>query len=144
VVGINAAVRANANNIGFAIPINMVKQLLPMLLRDAKIRRSAIGVVVDWLSPVQAERLKRPDRKGAWVKDVVAGGPADRAGISPDDVILGFDGKTVSDPNELRWLASIAGVNKVVTLRVARMERVFDIRVTLGELPASPGDDDEP
>jgi serine protease Do len=144
VVGINAAVRANANNIGFAIPINMVKQLLPMLLRDAKIRRSAIGVVVDWLSAVQAERLKRPDRKGAWVKDVVPGGPADRAGISPDDVILAFDGTTVSDPNELRWLASIAGVNKLVTLRVARLERVFDVRVTLGELHEAPNDADDP
>ncbi len=144
VVGINAAVRANANGIGFAIPINMVKQLLPMLLRDAKIRRSAIGVVVDFLTPVQAERLKRPDRKGALVKDVLPGGPADRAGLSPDDVILAFDGKSVSDPNELRWLASIAGVNRVITLRIARLERVFDVRVTLGELPEQPDDSDEP
>jgi len=101
-------------------------------------------VTVEQLSAVQAERLKRPDRKGAWVKDILPGGPADRAGLSPDDVILAFDGTTVSDPNELRWLASIAGVNKVVTLRVARMERVFDIRVTLGELPESPDDADEP
>lgn len=144
VVGINAAVRANANNIGFAIPINMVKQLLPMLLRDSKIRRSAIGVVVDWLNQVQAERLKRPDRKGAWVKDVLGGGPADRAGVAPDDVILAFDGKTISDPNELRWLASIAGVNKVVTLKIARLERVFELRVTLGELAETPDDSDEP
>jgi serine protease Do len=134
VVGINAAVRANANNIGFAIPVNMVKQLLPMLLRDGKIRRSAIGVVVDWLNVIEASRLKRPDRKGAWVKSVLAGGPADRAGVSPDDVILAFDGLSITDPNELRWLASIAGVNKVVTLRIARLDRVFDVRVTLGEL----------
>lgn len=141
VVGINAAVRANANNIGFAIPINMVKQLLPMLLRDGKIRRSAVGVIVDFLNAIEAGRLKRPDRKGAWVKSVLAGSPADRAGIAPDDVIIGFDGKLISDPNELRWLASIAGVNKVVTLRIARFERVFDVRVTLGELP---DDNDEP
>lgn len=145
VVGINAAVRANANSIGFAIPINMVKQLLPMLLRDSKIRRSAIGVVVDVLTPLQAERLKRPDRKGAWVKSVLPGGPADQAGLAPDDVILAFDGKTVSDPNELRWLASIAGVNKVISLRISRMDRIFDLRVTLGELPEPPDDEsDEP
>ncbi|MDI1481939.1 trypsin-like peptidase domain-containing protein [Polyangium sp. y55x31] len=141
VVGINAAVRANANNIGFAIPINMVKQLLPMLLRDGKIRRSALGVFVDALNPIEAGRLRRPDRKGAWVQKVIAGGPADRAGLSPDDVIVTFDGKPVSDPNELRWLASIAGVNKTVTLRIARLERVFDVRVTLGEL--EPIDDRE-
>ncbi|WP_338046347.1 S1C family serine protease [Polyangium spumosum] len=141
VVGINAAVRANANNIGFAIPINMVKQLLPTLLRDGKIRRSALGVFVDALNPIEASRLRRPDRKGAWVQRVIAGGPADRAGLSPDDVIVSFDGKPVSDPNELRWLASIAGVNKTVTLRIARLERVFDVRVTLGEL--EPIDDRE-
>jgi serine protease Do len=144
VVGINAAVRANANNIGFAIPINMVRQLLPMLLRDGKIRRSQVGVIVDVLNSIEAGRLKRPDRKGAWVKTVVAGGPADRAGVAPDDVIIGFEGKPISDPNELRWMASIAGVNKVVTLRVARLERVFDVRLTLGELPELNEETDEP
>ncbi|KYG10145.1 serine protease [Sorangium cellulosum] len=144
VVGINAAVRANANNIGFAIPINMVRQLLPMLLRDGKIRRSQVGVIVDVLNSIEAGRLKRPDRKGAWVKTVVAGGPADRAGIAPDDVIIGFEGKPISDPNELRWMASIAGVNKVITLRVARLERVFDVRLTLGELPELNEETDEP
>jgi serine protease Do len=142
VVGINAAVRANANGIGFAIPINMVKQLLPMLLRDGKIRRSAIGVTVDALNGVEAGRLKRPDRKGAWVKSVLGGGPADRAGLAPDDVIIAFDGKAICDPNELRWLASIAGVSKVTQVRVARGERVFDLRVTLGEL-SEPRDDPE-
>lgn len=144
VVGINAAVRANANNIGFAIPINMVRQLLPMLLRDGKIRRSQVGVIVDVLNSIEAGRLKRPDRKGAWVKTVVAGGPADRAGIAPDDVIIGFEGQNISDPNELRWMASIAGVNKIVTLRVARLERVFDVRLTLGELPELSDEAEEP
>jgi serine protease Do len=140
VVGINSAVRANANSIGFAIPINMVKQLLPMLLQDGRVRRSAIGVTVDALNTLEAGRLHRPDRKGAWVKSVVAGGPAERAGISPDDVIVAFEGKTIADPNELRWLASIAGVNRLTTLRIARGERVFEVKVKLGELPTDPGE----
>ena len=143
VVGINAAVRANANSIGFAIPINMVKQLLPMLLRDGKIRRSAIGVTVKPLNSVEIGRLKRPDRKGAWVESVIAGGPAQRAGIAPDDVVVAFDGKLISDPNELRWLASIAGVGKAAAVRIARGERTFDVRVTLGELSEGPGDDSD-
>jgi serine protease Do len=144
VVGINAAVRANANSIGFAIPINMVKQLLPMLIRDGKIRRSAIGVTVDGLNGVEAARLGRPDRKGAWVKTVIPGGPADRAGLAPDDVIVAFEGKSIGNPNELRWLASIAGVDKASLVRVARGPRVFDIKVTLGELPQTNDDQDEP
>ncbi len=141
VVGINAAVRANANSIGFAIPINMVKQLLPMLLRDGKIRRSAIGVTVDTLNSIEAGRLRRPDRKGAWVKSVLPGGPAERAGISPDDVIVAFEGKTIEGPNELRWLASIAGVNKVAGVHIARGDRVFEVQVKLGELAPEPSQD---
>lgn len=143
VVGINSAIRANANNIGFAIPINMVKQLLPILVRDGKITRSALGVIVEGINEAEAVRLKRPDHKGAWIKMVVPGGGADRAGLSPDDVIVGFDGKTIADPNQLRWLASIAGVGKTVPVRVQRGDRVFDIRVTLGALPDQPDDDDD-
>jgi serine protease Do len=133
VVGINSAVRANANNIGFAIPMEMVVQLLPMLLRDGKIRRSAIGIYVDELSLDDAKRLARP-RIGAKVTRVLPGKAADRAGLATGDIILAFDGKPVEDPNELRWLASIAGVNKSVAVRVVRGERVFDTKVTLGEL----------
>ena len=140
VVGINAAVRANANSIGFAIPINMVKQLLPMLLHDGKIRRSAIGVKVAALDAIEAGRLKRPDRRGALVTEVTPGTGADRAGIAPDDVIVGFEGRSISDPNELRWLASIAGVAKVTEVRIARGDRVFGVQVKLGELAAEPGE----
>lgn len=134
VVGINAAVRANANNIGFAIPMEMVVQLLPMLLRDGRVTRSAIGILVDEVSAADATKLTPPGRRGARVLKVLAGGAADRAGLAPGDVIFGFDGRPVKDPNELRWLASIAGVNRTVSLRVARGERTFDMRVTLGEL----------
>ncbi len=143
VIGINSAVRANANGIGFAIPINMVKQLLPMLLRDGKIRRSAIGVEVLGLNPVEAQRLKRPDTKGAWVQNVRPGSAGDRAGIAADDVIIAFDRKSIADPDELRWLASIAGVGANVTVTVARLDRVFDVRVTLGELSEAPEPPDE-
>ena len=135
VVGINTAVRANANNIGFAIPVNMVRQLLPMLVRDGKVRRSAIGVYVE---PVGADEVRRLDLgkpRGAIVKRVIAGGAADLAGLAAGDVILAFEAKEVADPNQLRWLASIAGVGATVTLRVARGSRVFDMRVRLAELP---------
>jgi serine protease Do len=134
VVGINAAVRANANNIGFAIPMEMVVQLLPMLLRDGRVTRSAIGILVDEVSSADAEKLGENGRHGARVLKILAGGAADQAGLAPGDVILGFDGKPVKNPNELRWLASIAGVKRTVSLRIVRGERTFDLRVTLGEL----------
>jgi len=144
VVGINAAIRANANNIGFAIPINMVKELLPILIREGKVTRSQLGLVVDPVNETEAQRLRRTDHKGAWIKSVIPGSGAERAGLATDDVILRFEGKTVTDPNQLRWLASLAGVGKTVTMRVQRGDKVFDVKVTLSALQSSQDDDEGP
>jgi RNA polymerase sigma-70 factor (ECF subfamily) len=78
--------------------------------------------------------LKRQDRKGALVRGVVPGNGADKAGISENDVILAFNGAPITDAEELRWLASIAGVGTTATVRVARGERVFDVHVVLTAL----------
>jgi serine protease Do len=135
VVGMNTAIRAKANNIGFAIPVNMIKELLPRLLADGIIKRSAIGVVVAPLMPEDRERLKLPEETGVLVSVVVPGGPADKAGLKVDDVILSFQGEVLPNPDRLRWVASLAGVGKTVTLRVARGGRLFDLQVKLEALP---------
>lgn len=144
VVGINTAIRARANSIGFAIPINMVKDLLPRLIKDGKINRSAIGIRVSSVLPEDSERLKLPNGKGALVRFIVPGGPADKAGLRPDDVIVGFDGEAVPGPEKLRWLASLAGVHKTAQLKVLRGSRSFDLKVTLSELPEQPTEPEEP
>ena len=147
VVGINTAIRAQANSIGFAIPINMVKELLPRVLKDGRIKRSAIGVHVSSVLPEDMERLKLSDENGALVRVIVPGGPADRAGLQVDDVIQAFEGEALTGPERLRWVASLAGVGKPATLRVVRGGRTFDLKVTLVELPeeaTAPADDDAP
>jgi serine protease Do len=147
VVGINTAIRANANSIGFAIPINMVKELLPRLIKDGKIQRSAIGIVVSSVTEEDAARLGLADTAGALVRSVIPGGPADKAGLQMDDIITAFESEPVPGPEKLRWAASVAGVGKNVTLRVSRGKRSFELKVALGELPAQPDaaePDDEP
>jgi serine protease Do len=145
VIGINTAIKAQANSIGFAVPINMVKELLPRLLKDGKIRRSAIGVVVSGVQEADVPRLHLPGETGALVRVVVPGGPADRAGLQPDDVIVGLGGDPILTPERLRWLASMAGIGKKVPLRVVREGRTFDITLELQALPEEPsrGDPDE-
>jgi serine protease Do len=138
VVGINTAIRARANNIGFAIPINMVKELLPRLIKDGKVHRSAIGIVVSSLLAEDVSRLGLSDPSGALVRQVVPGGPADKAGLEVDDVIMAFQGDEMQGPEKLRWAASLAGVGREVTLRVNRGKRSFDLKVRLGELPSAP------
>ncbi|MEN9579748.1 MAG: hypothetical protein RJA70_2757 [Pseudomonadota bacterium] len=132
VVGINTAIRAGANDIGFAIPIDMVKALLPSLLREGKLRRSALGVVVESVEPRRAKELDI--RGGAVVTEVVPGGPADAAGLRARDIVLAFEGEPVEGKESLRWLASIAGVGHQAQLKVKRGPRIFEITVKLSEL----------
>jgi serine protease Do len=137
VVGINTAIRARANNIGFAVPVSMVKQLLPQLLKDGRVRRSAIQASVGPVTPEDAARLALPSRTGALVLKIIPGGPADRAGLREDDVIVAIDGRPMEGPEQLRWDVSLAGIGKSITLRVKRGQRTFDVRATLNELPES-------
>ncbi len=142
VVGINTAVNREAQGIGFAIPINMAKQLLPMLLRDGHVTRSALEVrIVDphQLSIDDRHQLGFPDSghlQGAVVGGVLAGGAADRAGLKTGDVIVAFEGQAIDRSAQLPWLASTTGVGRTVTLRVRRGSQLFEVKVTLGRLDA--------
>lgn len=138
VVGISTAIRAEADRIGFAIPINMVKELLPRLIRDGHIRRSFMGIHVVSVSAADSARLGLQSQHGALIRLVVAGGPAERAGLKVDDVVVGFEGREISSPERLRWLVSLAGVGIEATLKVRRGSEILERTVTLGELPEEP------
>ncbi len=157
VVAMNSAIRGGgAQGIGFAIPINMVKQLLPTLLKDGHVTRSALGVRirdVRDLSPEDKAQLHVTDDRGAIIEYVEPSGPADKAKLEVGDVIVGFNGQAIERGTLLQWLASTAGVGKTASLRVVRAGKPFDIDVTLGVLqePKSrmpvfrgPPDDDGP
>ena len=120
VVGINTAINQGANNIGFAIPINMIRDLLPRLLKDGKVQRAAIGVHVDDISTDDVERFALQDRRGAMIVRVVRGGPADQAGVKPGDVMLEFDGHAIQSPEQLRWYASLSAIGGGVPAVVMR------------------------
>ncbi len=117
----------------------MVKQLLPMLLRDGRVTRSAMGVRIQdvrELAPDDRQALKIPDgTSGAVIEFVSSGGPADKAGLQPGDIIVAFDGTPIERKNQLQWLANTAGVGRVITVRALRDGKAFDQKVTLGLLP---------
>ncbi|HVU03746.1 MAG TPA: trypsin-like peptidase domain-containing protein [Polyangiaceae bacterium] len=135
VIGINTAIKPEANGIGFAIPIDMVRELLPALVEHGKVTRSALGVAVASVKDEDVTRLGLGSKSGALVTRVVRGGPGDRGGLRVDDVIVAFEDTVGEGPNRLRFLTSIAGVGKVVHVKVVRGRSVVELPVTLGELP---------
>lgn len=137
VVGINTAMRLEGNRIGFAIPANMVKELVKPLVAHGRLRRSALGVRVDPLTDGEGLRLGCAKVSGVVVRAVHPGGAAEHAGIRSSDVITSFGGETVESPERLRWIASMAGVGSQVRIAVCRAGHTVSLDVTLGEL-ASP------
>ncbi|MBI1945075.1 MAG: trypsin-like peptidase domain-containing protein [Deltaproteobacteria bacterium] len=134
-VGINSAVNAAANGIGFAIPINMVKRLLPQLKEKGRFERSWIGVQITGLDADVAKGLGLPQPRGALVREVVPEGPAGKGGLLPGDVIVAFEGKPIADSYELPLLAGEAGVGKSVKLDVMRDGKQTKVAILLEAHP---------
>ncbi len=139
VIGINTAIKPEANSIGFAIPINMVRELLPTLIEHGKVARSAMGIWVASVKDEDMSRLSLSTKAGSLVTRVTPGGPGAQAGIAVDDVILAFESTAGAGPNRLRWLTSIAGVGKKVRLKIQRGQKVLYPTVVLA--PAVDPDD---
>lgn len=135
VIGINTAINAAGSGIGFAIPINMVKGMLPELKEKGSFTRSWIGIRIQQLSDELAQSYGLDNAQGALVSEVVSGGPADKAGLKAEDVILEFDDKPVRTSSDLPLYASMAGVGKEVTLKFVRNGRQRRAKVRLAAFP---------
>ena len=135
VVGINAALNAQAQGISFAIPINMVKREIPELLRTGRVERAWIGVSIRNVAPAIAKALGLDRARGALVVQLVDGGPGARAGLKRGDVITTFDGKAIDDSSDLPLLAASAGVGRRVTLGLIRDGQRKDLQLTLTAMP---------
>jgi serine protease Do len=101
VIGINTAIRANANGIGFSIPINLVKEILPQLKAHGRVTRGWLGVSIQEVKPALAESFGLENTEGALVGEVFKESPAERAGIRHGDVIVEFDGHPIQSFHDL-------------------------------------------
>jgi serine protease Do len=120
VIGINTAINPRANTIGFAVPINMAKDILPQLKSQGHVTRGWLGVVIQKITPEIAEEFGLSESKGALVSKVVPEGPAADAGIQQRDVIREFDGKPIDDFDDLPRLVARTPVKKKVEVVVIR------------------------
>jgi serine protease Do len=135
VVGINTAIVPHGQGIGFAVAVNLAKSLLPQLEAQGEVIRGYLGVNVQAITPELAKSLNLRDAKGALVADVVAGGPADAAGVKRGDAIVGFDGKPVADVGTLPVLVAATPVDKTVPLKIVRAGAEQTLSVKVGRMP---------
>jgi len=135
VIGVNTAIKQGANTVGFSVPINMAKQILPHLRASGQVTRGYLGVVIQDLSPELAEQFELDEPVGALINDVQEDGPAARAGLARGDVIVEFDGKPIGEFKELPRIVAATPVGSEVEVVVVRNGDRQQLDVTLGELP---------
>jgi serine protease Do len=137
VVGINTAIFSQTGGnvgIGFAIPVNMAKEIAPQLKEKGHVTRGWLGVSIQRITPELAKSFGLKEEKGALVSQVVKGGPAEKGGIETGDVIVEFDGKKVDDSNELPRMVASVPVGSSVPVKVLRAGNLVDRQVTLAEM----------
>ncbi|NJC88423.1 MAG: DegQ family serine endoprotease [Desulfuromonas sp.] len=141
VIGINTAIVPGGQGIGFAIPVNMAKQIVDQLREDGKVTRGYLGVVVQPLSEELAQSFGLDRPHGALVSEVVKGSPAERAGIKRGDVILRFDGQSIDERNDLPKIVAASRVGKTVAVVVFRDGREVELKTEVGKLSDEGGTD---
>lgn len=140
-IGINSQILSPTGGnigIGFAIPVNMARNVMDQLIQTGKVRRGSLGVTIQPVTPDTVSRLGLQNARGALVNSVVPGGPADRAGVRANDVITAVNGTQISDTNALRNIIARTPPGTEVTLTVWRNGREEQVRVRLGELNIQP------
>src|SRR5258705_12817910 len=137
VIGNNTAIFSRTGGniaIGLAIPINLVKELLPQFRGKGKVTRGYLGVLIQKVTPEIGESLGMEKSYGALVANVSKDGPADKAGVKVGDVIVDFDGKEVKDSGDLPIIVARTPVDKKVRMKVLRDKKEITLNVAVGEL----------
>lgn len=147
VIGINTAINPNGKGIGFAIPIDSVRSVVPQLLATGHVRRGRIGVGIQSIDTPLAKALGLDHPKGALVGEVEKNGPAEKAGIKSGDVILAVDQTEVPAAHDLPRIVASHAPGTNVTLKVMHDKQVHPVTVTLDtlkdEAPTDADDDDD-
>lgn len=139
-IGINTAIisRGSMGNqgVGFAVPINLARQVMEQILKNGKVVRGYMGVVIQEVTPALAKAFGLGEARGALVYDVTTGSPAAKAGISKGEVITEINGERVIDNRSLRLKIAQMSPGTPVRLKLLRDRSEREVTITLGELPA--------
>ena len=142
VVGMNTAINAAGQNLGFAVPVNTIKAVRPQLEKKGKVVRGFLGVTITNVDQKVQESFKLASRDGALVESVSKGGPADKGDVRPGDVIVGVAGTPIKETRQLIDRVSGIAPGQKADLDVIRDGKRITLPVVLGERPATEGEDE--
>jgi serine protease Do len=131
VIGVNSMAARNGS-IGFAIPSNLVKLLVPQLASKGKVEWGWLGVSIAEVTDEDLTRLKLREARGVLIRGVMPGEPADQGGVKADDVLVAVDGTPLETPRDLQRVVSSTPVGKRVRVRLLREGRETEVEVTIG------------
>jgi len=134
VIGINAAINPNGQGIGFAIPIDMAKAIIPQLEQKGSVTRGWLGIGIQEITPALEKSFNLKEKEGVLVADVFKGSPAEKAGIERGDVILQFDGKEVGESKDLPRIVALTPVGKTVNIKLLRDGKAVECTVKVAEM----------
>ncbi len=136
VIGLNTAIFSRSGGyqgIGFAIPINMARDVMDSLIAHGRVIRGWLGVVIQPVTEKIAQSFGLKEAKGTLIGDVLKESPAEKAGLQRGDVIISFDGKAIETPNELKNIVARTEVDKTVPVKLIRDGEQKTLKVTVGE-----------
>ena len=137
-IGINTAIYSRSGGslgIGFAIPTSSAKQVMEQIIANGSVTRGWIGVEAQELTPDLAAAFRGPQSDGVLIAGVLRGGPADKAGFRPGDLLLAINGKPVKDPNSMLNLVAALIPGKTAAVRLRRDQKDLDVQVEVGKRP---------
>ena len=137
-VGINTAIYSRSGGsmgIGFAIPDSTAKMVLDQIVKSGTVTRGWIGVEVQEITPAVAESFRLGDARGTIIAGVLRGGPADRAGVKPGDLLTAINGAPVSDPQGMLNLVAALAPGSSAKMQVQRQAQKLELTVTVGRRP---------
>jgi serine protease Do len=123
---------ARNGSIGFAIPVNLVKGLLPQLVEKGRVEWGWLGVTIAEIGEDEAPKYGLTEPRGVLIRNVVVGQPADKGGVRANDVIVGVDGASLEGPRDLQRIISATPVGRTVKLKVWREGKPTELDVVVG------------
>ncbi len=136
VIGVNTAIVAAGQGIGFSIPINEARLVMNQLIKSGRVVRGWLGVAIQDVTDELSSSFGVREREGVLVADVIKGGPAEKAGVRPGDVVVEFNGVKIKEVPDLQRRVANVTPGETVKLTVVRDKQMVPVTVAIGEMPA--------